>query len=311
MRKKTYSKINGDHIVILFILVLLLFICIANWTAVSVQGKKLEIYMDNTVVHVNEQFSVQVVDNETKKGVEGVAVSIQGPSTYLAYSNRNGNAFLTAPSEPGECLIVATMEGYDGKGELVIKVIPSPAFWESPFFPIIVATICLISAIVYVSIRQKKDIYKRTKEISKEKLMKIQENTGKITSSRSDKKKETRLETKFETKPYEPKPIRAKTTKDAKVEEIRISRPRKQKEVIPVETKKDETEKVISEKRVKRRDYDWFEGKDDVRYEIDKLTGEIDEEGIDKWFEGVDDLRNKIDEKMKKKDKKNKEEKEE
>ena len=44
-----------------------------------------------------------------------------------------------------------------------------------------------------------------------------------------------------------------------------------------------------------------------MRYEIDKLTGEIDEEGVDKWFEGVDDIKKKIDEKMKKKKQKEEE----
>ena len=50
-------------------------------------------------------------------------------------------------------------------------------------------------------------------------------------------------------------------------------------------------------------EYDWFEGTDDIRYEIDKLTGKIDEKHMDKWFEGVDDLKKKIDEKVKKRDK--------
>ena len=37
-----------------------------------------------------------------------------------------------------------------------------------------------------------------------------------------------------------------------------------------------------------------------MRYKIDKLTGEIDEEFIDKWFEGIEDIRSKVDEKLKK-----------
>ena len=100
-----------------------------------------------------------------------------------------------------------------------------------------------------------------------------------------------------------------KPDEDPKVEEIRISRPRKEKEVVDVETEDDETEKVINKKKLQQRDYDWFEGSDDVQYEIDKLTGEVDEEGLDKWYEGVDGLKEKIDEKVKKKDKKKNEEK--
>ena len=309
MRKKTYSKINGNHIAISLTIFSLLTISIFTFSnVVLAQEKGLQILRDERVVKVDEEFTVRVV-NETGKPVEDATVYIADTNLPVSPTNDDGYAILLAPSESGNYVIVAEKDGY--KDTVEIKVVSSPGFWESPFFPIIVATICLISAIVYVNLRQKKDIYNRTKEISKEKLMKMQETTGKITSSRYGKKKGTKVEAKFETKSYELKPVRSKITKDAKVEEIRISRPRKQKEVIPVDAKKDETEKVISEKRMKRRDYDWFEGTDDVRYEIDKLTGEIDEEGIDKWFEGVDDLRNKIDEKMKKKDKKKKEEKEE
>jgi hypothetical protein len=231
------------------------------------------------------------------------------PST----TNSNGYAFFIAPSEPRNYVIEAS-KNIDGKTirvQLEIKVVSEPGFWESSYFPIIVATICLVGAIVYVNMRQKNDVYNRAKEISQEKLIKTQEKKGKISPSTSDKKKETKVEAKFEIKSHEPEPVRAKATKDTKVEEMRISRPRKQKEVIPVEEKKDETEKVISEKKMKKRSYDWFEGTDDVRYEIDKLTGEIDEEGIDKWYEGIEGLRDKIDEKVKKKDKKKKDEKEE
>jgi len=309
MRKKTYSKINGNHIAISLTIFSLLTISIFTFSnVVLAQEKGLQILRDERVVKVDEEFTVRVV-NETGKPVEDATVYIADTNLPVSPTNDDGYAILLAPSESGNYVIVAEKDGY--KDTVEIKVVSSPGFWESPFFPIIVATICLISAIVYVNLRQKKDVYNRTKEISKEKLMKMQETTGKIASSRYGKKKETKVEAKFETKSYELKPVRSKITKDAKVEEIRISRPRKQKEVIPVDAKKDETEKVISEKRMKRRDYDWFEGTDDVRYEIDKLTGEIDEEGIDKWFEGVDDLRNKIDERMKKKDKKKKEEKEE
>ena len=57
-----------------------------------------------------------------------------------------------------------------------------------------------------------------------------------------------------------------------------------------------------------KKDYDWFEGDDDARYQIQKATGEVDETGKDKWFEGVGDLKEKIDERVKKKDKKKDEE---
>ena len=103
-------------------------------------------------------------------------------------------------------------------------------------------------------------------------------------------------------------PVRSENDEEAKIEEIRITRPRKEKEVVPVKTEVDETEKVIKRKVLTKKDYDWFEGDEDARYGIQKATGEIDENGKDKWFEGVGDLKEKIDERVKKKDKKKDEE---
>ena len=103
---------------------------------------------------------------------------------------------------------------------------------------------------------------------------------------------------------YDKEVVRIQPNKESKVEEIRITRPYKDKEVVPVVSKENETEKIIKKKEMQKRDYDWFEGTDDIRYEIDKLTGKIDEEGLDKWFEGVDHHKDKIKEKVKKKDKK-------
>ncbi len=96
--------------------------------------------------------------------------------------------------------------------------------------------------------------------------------------------------------------VKIKSEENSKIEEIRIIQPKKDKEQIII--KPDEKEKNKTMENPK--DSDWFQGTDEIRYEIDRLTGEIDEEGKDKWFEGVENLREKIDEKMKKKDKKDK-----
>ena len=52
-------------------------------------------------------------------------------------------------------------------------------------------------------------------------------------------------------------------------------------------------------KKIIRNDK-WFEGIDDIRYKIDKLTGDISSINENKWFEGKENIRNKIDEKLKK-----------
>jgi len=94
----------------------------------------------------------------------------------------------------------------------------------------------------------------------------------------------------------------AEPRQGAKVEEIRIRRSRKDGEISSVSD--EEKGNTISRRNSKKTSHGWFEGTDDIRYEIDKMTGEIDEEGKDKWFEGTDNIRAKIDEKLKKKDKK-------
>ena len=306
MRKYSYSKITIRVISISFMIFFLFLISNISFKTVAAQDTGLTITVDD-IIEANKEFSVIVRYNGSV--AEDISVYIQNEPTSST-TNKHGVAYLVAPSEPGSWLIIARDEsGVYGGAEATypIKIVSEPAFWESPYFPIALAIICLIGAIVFVNLKQKKDIYNRTKELSKEKLMKIQGIGDRGKPPSSNQKKEIRVETKLESsKPYEPEPVRAKQTQDAKVEEIRISRPRKKKEVVKVEEKKDETEKVISEKRMKKRDYDWFEGTDDVRYEIGKLTGEIDEEGVDKWFEGVDGLKDKIDEKVKKKDKKKK-----
>lgn len=307
MRTDIYSKIS---IKVILISIMIFLISNILTLTVTAQEKQLKIIVDD-IIQANKPFSVTVTDNDSGIGVEDITVFISGSDKPSSKTNEYGVAYLTAPSDPRDWMIVAEDgSGVYKKATYPIKVVAEPGFWESPYFPIAVAIICLIGAIVFVNLKQKKDIYNRADEISKEKLMEKQGIKEKKTSSSSNRKG-LKVETTLESKPYELEPVRAKPTEDPKVEEIRISRPRKEKEIIPVK-EKDKAEKVISEKRIKKREYDWFEGTDDARYEIDKITGEIDEEGIDKWFEGVDHLKDKIDEKVKKKDKKkNKSEQEE
>jgi hypothetical protein len=165
------------------------------------------------------------------------------------------------------------------------------------YFTLLLGTIILICAILLVNFRQRKSITSRAKELSSDKS--VEKYGGEIGSTGSDK-----IEEKHEIKYYDKDVVRIQPKKESKVEEIRITRPYKDKEVVPVDSKEDETEKIIKKKEMQKRDYDWFEGTDDVRYEIDKLTGKIDEEGLDKWFEGVGHHKDKINEKVKKKDKK-------
>ena len=258
--------------------------------------KVLFISHDDFVVDAGERFSVTITEND-KNGdpVVGVRIAIQSFG-QPAFTDDNGRAWLTAPEEWEKITILASKDGYvNGLVQMEVNIPPTLLDFiiRNRYFTIFIGTIILIFVILFVNLRQRLSITSRAKEISKDKL------DNKYESELGLNKPKENPESYY----YEKENIRVKPDNDSKVEEIRITRPYKEKEVVPVESKKDETEKIIDKKRRQKRDYDWFEGTDDLRYEIDRITGEIDEEGIDKWFEGVDHHKDKITKKMKKKDK--------
>ena len=203
----------------------------------------------------------------------------------MATTNDNGRAWLKAPEERSEIIVLAEKDGYfTGTETIGVRIAPGllELLLQSEYTPIGIAVILLIAAIMFVHTRQKKAFARKARETAKQQPVKQHTIHGAIVSPPNE-----------ETVQIEPK-------RGPKVEEIRISRPRKGKEVVQVKTEEDR-----STRQTKKQDYDdWFVGTDNIRYEIDKLTGEIDEEGKDKWFEGIDEIRAKIDEKVKKKDKK-------
>jgi len=268
-------------------------------TILNKEIKNLIISHDDFVVDAGERFSVTVTENELNGcAVEGVRIAIQsfGQSSL---TDDNGRAWLTAPEDREKITIIATKEGYEN-GQALMEVNIPPTLLDliirNRYFTILMGTIILICAILFVNFKQRLSIDVRAKEISKEKIDEKYKNEDGLNIS----------EKKPESYYYEKDTIRVQPKKESKIEEIRITRPKKEKEVVPVPVEEDKTEKIIKKKEFQKRDYDWFKGTEDVRYEIDKLTGKIDEEGLDKWFEGVDNHKDKIFKKMKKKDKNDK-----
>ncbi len=259
---------------------------------------KLKVIPEKYVVNAGDRFTVQVLD-QNNEPISMVAVGIQnkGDFTDISYTDDEGRAWLTAPKESGIIKIIAQKKGYT-QDLTSIEVNIIPHWWNEiinhPFFPILIAIIVLIIIIVIVHFRQKKSVYDRTKKLTEKKSLK--------------KYEETALEKE---KPVpEPKKdyysldnVRVQKNNDTKVEEIRISRPKKEKEVVSVKTIEDEIDKVIQKKKSRKHQHDWFIGHDELKYEIDKLTGEVDEDRLDKWYEGLDNNKEKINEKVKKKDK--------
>lgn len=262
--------------------------------------KVLVISHDDFVVDAGERFSVTVTENDKYGGpVVGVRIAIQSFG-QPAFTDDNGRAWLTAPDDWERITILATKDGYEnGQAQMEINIPPTLLDFivKNRYFTIFIGTVILILAILFVNIRQKLSITTRAKEISRDKI------DGKYNSEMGLNKAKEKPESYY----YEKENFRVKPDNESKIEEIRITRPHKEKEVVPVENKEDGTERIIKKKERQRHNYDWFEGTEDLRYEIDKITGEIDEDGIDKWFEGVGHHKEKITKKIKKKDnKKNK-----
>lgn len=243
------------------------------------------------IVDAGKRFSVKVTkDSETGEAVQGATVAIQNVIGSETTTDEYGRAFLTAPTDKDKITIIATKPGYhEGKQEIEINPTPD-VFREivnSKYFLIFIAFLILVSSIIFVHFRQKKYNYIfSSNEPAKEKT------TDK--SASDEKNIENTIDNIVKVKPGE----------NSKIEEIRIIQPKKDKKHVTI---KPYEEKSDIETR-KSKDSDWFHGTDEIRYEIDRLTGEIDEEGKDKWFEGIESIRDKIDEKMKKKDKKDKKE---
>jgi len=302
MRIIVANNKNNIYLFLFTITILLFTVILFAINPIPAQEKKLSITVDKYTVEPNEPITVTVKD-EDGAFVSGVTVGIQNVGGGTETTNSNGVAWIIAPSDRSEITIIAQKEGYQ-EGKTTVKIFASPGFIETflqnQYTPIVVAVIAVVLAILIVNFRQKRRNKIISKETTKEQPTKNCSAHGVIVSVSSDGKKVSqRIDQGVPTEE-----IHMDSKSGPKVEEIRISRPRKDKELVSVKTEEEDAEKSPARKAKRKHEYDWFEGEDDVRYKIDKITGEIDEEGVDKWFEGIDDIRSKIDDKIKKKDKK-------
>ena len=264
---------------------------------------QLIITPDSYTVEANKQFSVVVTD-ENGKFVGGATVGIQSCTgeDYVDITNDNGRAWLIVPEGHNEISLIAQKDGYIDGIPILLGVNINPSFieliFENQYAPIFIAVVLLILAILFVNFKQKKDNVKISEEIFKEKpLRKYTTNRKNVLMppSKVIRKTVNQLKSKEDVQ-IEPK-------KGPKIEEIRINRSNKDKKIVSISHEIEKKRKTSPRKTTRKHDYDWFEGTHNIRYEIDKITGMIDEERADKWFEGMDDIRTKIDEKVKKRDK--------
>lgn len=274
-----------------------------NETITVLNKPQLIITPDSYTVEANKQFSVVITD-ENGESVAGATVGIQSCTgeDNVDITNDNGRAWLIVPEGHNEIILIAQKEGYiDGK-PILLGVNTNPGFIEliveNPYAPILIAVALLILAILFVNFRQKKAIEKIPEEIFKEQPLK------KYTTNRKNDLMPPRKVIRKPVNHHKSKEdVRIEPKRGSKIEEIRINRSNKDKKIVSISRESEEKRKTSPRKTTIKPEYDWFEGTHNIRYEIDKITGKIDEEGVDKWFEGMDDIRAKIDEKVKKRDK--------
>jgi hypothetical protein len=268
----------------------------------DVQQLIITLLDDDFIIDAGNQFSV-LVTNKTGAPISDVIVGIQSFTGEGAVGNTdvNGRVRLVAPEDRSEIILIAQKEGYiEGTEKIWVHANPSiiDTIIQNPFTPIIIAVLVLVLAILFVNLRQKRTKYPKEKPIE---FLK-QNNKDQIHHEKNATFNSRKDNGKISYKQIPEEENQLKSNQGAKVEEIRISRPIKTKKIISVGD--EEKKKVSYPKGRKKTGDDWFEGTDDIMYEIDKLTGIIDEKRSDKWFEGTDNIRAKIDEKLKMKDKK-------
>jgi hypothetical protein len=277
----------------------------SNNSTILIKNKlKLIVIPDSYTINENEQFSV-IVKDENNNPVENATVAIQSCSgkDSIGISNVNGRIWLTSPNDREEILIRAKKDGYiDGVSTIRINknIGIIEGLIQRPYAPVFLAFLVLLFAIIYVNYRKKKSIvfFKQDHISNNQKNLEnksdssffISDNTKKM-GDKSEFKRN--IESSY-------------NTKGPKIEEIRIKRTSKEKDIVSMDNdnlKNNVNRKIMDKYNIKNND-EWFKGSNDSKYKIDKYsTNEIEKE-IDRWFEGTNDIKNKLDKRVKKKDNK-------
>ena len=253
------------------------------------KSKLIITLLDNDfIIEGNNYFSVLITDD---KGIPIYNATI-GIQSYiskhsLVYSNENGRARILAPNNQDEIIILAQKKGYITATEKIwINTNPNiiEKIIKNPYTIIIISIVILAVAITIVKVRKKINQIKNKKQNHK-KNNNIKSKNEKTDHLIQNNNKNQNHDNKI---------------KEAKVEEIRINRNEPTQKIVSLKNKKERNDSNLKEnKKIIRNDL-WFEGIDDIRYKIDKLTGDIASINENKWFEGKENIRNKIDEKLKK-----------
>ncbi|MCX6665875.1 MAG: hypothetical protein NT038_07465 [Euryarchaeota archaeon] len=255
--------------------------------------------LDVTTVQTGDVLSVQVTD-DNENAVSEASVYIQDQGAVKQTDNE-GKASLAAPFVDAntKVYLVVHKDGYEDVSKIIPVTNVGTSAGESDWmllYPIIIAVIAVVIFMVVVRLRKRKKpkpIDDPDWNFSSQKERSMRDENQSF-SHRSHEKERTEQKAKDT--------ITVVQTDDPRIEEIRLHRTTKQKETTIISDEAKPTEET--QQALKTKPDQWFEGTDELRYKVDKLTGKIDEQGADKWFEGKKKVQEKIDEAISKKNKK-------
>ncbi|MFH1100422.1 MAG: hypothetical protein V1726_00090 [Methanobacteriota archaeon] len=270
---------------------------------IAVIKGELVVTTDRGTISEGETFQVTVKD-QANRLIEDCLVYVQreGQQGDSDMTDARGTVYLSAPLIENDSEFASVLGYKDGyrEGVTSIRVENTPVVTIAAdlmtIIPVVLAVVVVVVAVIVVRIRKtsnQPDVPTMTEQEHLEPEIVIYEKRKLFSSN---KKPRSIMK---ETLEIEPVATESVPRNEPKVEEIRIHGSGKAKETTILSTKKEEP---VPSRR--KGSTDWFEGTDEVRYKIDRLTRDAKKKEKDKWFEGTSDIQEKIDEAICKKHKK-------
>ena len=248
----------------------------------------------------DDLFTIKVTD-EYNTPIQNATVSIKNIQTAQTdgLTNQTGYITLKAPNQQ-EITILAQKEGYqDDTFDIWIetKQDTTTTILSHPMTPVLIAFCILIGSIIFVTLKNNKQIIKKT-------VRKQIRSPSKKNSLDVDNVSKSQ-----QTKPHSMPTAQKKSIGySSKIEEIHIKKSKPEQKIMHVEskdTKKPEYTSPHSDH--KYPEHQWFNSSDSVESEVDQILSENNSKTKkNDWFEGTESLRNVIDSTIKQKQKKKK-----
>jgi hypothetical protein len=241
-----------------------------------------------------QPFTLRVTDRYNNP-IENATVSIQHTQSKQSDGTTNNSGYITliAPNQK-EIYILAQKNGFQ---EATITVFiqtqknPTIAVLSHPFFPVFIACCILITSIVFVTLKNRRN--KREKPV-KNKPASKQENKYHLEKKMMEKSKTKQNQSSIITKQKDP-------IHSSKIEEITITKPHPKQKTIDINPNNHDPKKDFSET------FQWHSPKGSVESQVDSLLSkEVSSKKQNDWFEGQTAVRDAVDQTIRQKRKKKK-----